>query len=104
MIEYEDQLKTYTYDIETVRSHHKGKDGKYKTVKYCNNIFTFDIECTSAWLENDQVIGYRTGMDNDYWNDLQPLALCYLWQFSLPIQVRQCMLCVPKCRDLLLVK
>lgn len=83
MIEYEDQLKTYTYDIETVRSHHKGKDGKYKTVKYCNNIFTFDIECTSAWLENDQVIGYRTGMDNDYWNDLQPLALCYLWQFSI---------------------
>ena len=83
MIKYEGQLRDYKYHIETYKSHHKRKDGTYKVSKYCNDIFTFDIECTSAWLENGQVIGYRTGMSNDYWNELEPLALCYLWQFSV---------------------
>ena len=83
MIKYFSQLKTYKYDIEVVQGHHKQKDGTYKIEKYGNNILTFDIECSSAWLENNIVIGYRRGEDNDYWNSLEPLALCYIWQFSI---------------------
>ena len=83
MILYEHQLQGYKWDITTKRSHHKGKNGKYKTDKYLNNIITFDIECTSAWLEDGNVIPYRKGMSNDYWNNLTALALCYLWQCSI---------------------
>lgn len=83
MIEYFSQLKNFNYDIETVKSHKKNKDGKYKIEKYSNDIFTFDIECTSAWIENGKIIGYRKGEDNEYWNNLIPIALCYIWQFSV---------------------
>lgn len=83
MIEYFSQLKNFNYDIETVKSHKKNKDGKYKIEKYSNDIFTFDIECTSAWIENGKIIGYRKGEENEYWNDLIPIALCYIWQFSV---------------------
>lgn len=83
MIEYFSQLKNFNYDIETVKSHKKNKDGKYKIEKYSNDIFTFDIECTSAWIENGKIIGYRKGEDNEYWNNLTPIALCYIWQFSV---------------------
>lgn len=82
MVKYDGQLKDYEYNIDTVKSHHKGKDGLYKTTKYCNDIFTFDIECTSAWLEDGKIIGYRKGESNEYWNNLQAVALCYIWQFS----------------------
>ena len=83
MILYSDQLRNYKFNIETKRSHHKGKDGKYKKDKYSNDILTFDIECTSAWIREGSVIKYEKGHSNDYWNELQPLALCYLWQFSI---------------------
>lgn len=77
---YTGQLKNATYNIRETRTYHK----KTGTVihKYCNDIFTFDIETTSAWLENGKVIGYRKGEDAEYWNNLTPLALCYIWQFS----------------------
>lgn len=83
MILYNDQLKGKKWSIETKRSHHKNKEGKYKKDKYLNNIITFDIECSSAWLQDDQIITYEKGKDNDYWNNLEPLALCYLWQCSV---------------------
>lgn len=82
MIEYNHQLQEYNFNIEKITSHHK-KNGKYKRTKYCNNIITFDIECTSAWIDNDNIIIYEKGHTNEYWNNLQPLALCYLWQFSI---------------------
>lgn len=83
MIKYNHQLRDYKFKIEKVTSHHKGKDGKYKQKKYCENIITFDIECTSAWLEDGKVIGYTPGKSAEYWQDLTPLALCYLWQCSV---------------------
>lgn len=84
MIKYTDQLKDFKWNITTKKSHHKGKDGKYKTEKYLNDIITFDIECTSAWInESGKIITYEKGKGNDYWNNLQPLALCYLWQCSV---------------------
>ena len=69
------------YDIETKRSYTKKNGTKYH--RYCNDILTFDIEVTSAWIdENGKIIGYRKGEDNEYWNSLVPLSLCYIWQFS----------------------
>lgn len=77
---YVEQMKHQIYNIETKRTYNKKKGSITK--KYCNDILTFDIEVTSAWLENGKIIGYKKGYDNDYWNDLIPLALPYLWQFS----------------------
>ena len=55
-----------------------------KTVTRCNDIFTFDIEVTSAFIKpNGVVIPYKPGYDNDYWNELDKLALPYIWQFSV---------------------
>lgn len=83
MILYEGQLKNKEWNITTKKSHRKNKEGKYKTDKYLNNIITFDIECSSAWINEGKVISYEKGKDNDYWNSLEPLALCYLWQCSI---------------------
>lgn len=81
MIPYNHQLKDYQYNIELKKSHHKKDDG-YKVTKYNNSIITFDIETTSAWLENGKIIPYRKGETEDYWNELQPISLCYIWQLS----------------------
>ena len=81
MIKYVHQLKDVTYNYKKTRSYKKGRGSIY--TKSCNDILTFDVEVTSAWIdENGEIIGYRTGESNEYWNSLQPLALCYLWQFS----------------------
>lgn len=82
MIKYNHQLREYKFNTEKITSHHK-KGGKYKRTKYCNNIITFDIECTSAWIDDGKIIIYEKGHSNEYWNNLQALALCYLWQFSI---------------------
>ena len=79
MIPYTGQMKDYSFDVEVHKSKKKGKN---ITTKYSNSILTFDIEVSSAWLENGKVIGYRKGESADYWNNLQPLALPYIWQFS----------------------
>lgn len=84
MIHYEQLLTDdYTFNIEELhKTHHKKKEGKY--YKRCLDILTFDIEVTSAWIdEAGNVIGYEKGKDSEYWNSLQPLALCYIWQFSI---------------------
>lgn len=81
MIEYNGQMKDIELNIKTVKSHRK-KNGKYPVKRFCNSIFTFDIEVTSAWLENGKVIQYEKGKDAEYWNSLQALSLPYIWQFS----------------------
>lgn len=78
MEKYNHQLKDYNFDIKIKRTHHKNS----KSVKRCESIITFDIEVSSGWIENGKVIGYRKGESADYWNSLQPLALCYIWQCS----------------------
>lgn len=79
MIEYNGQLKEEKFNIRKVRSHHKNGKDKY----YCDDIFTFDIETTSAWVnEYGNIIRYKPGKDAEYWNSLEKLALCYIWQFS----------------------
>lgn len=50
---------------------------------YSDNILTFDIEVSSMWLNSaKEVIGYLNGKSDEYWNSLEPLSLCYIWQFS----------------------
>jgi len=76
-------MKVYNHHIRHYEhQYHTGKpvDG---INSYCDSVFTFDIECTSAWLENGNVIGYKKGYDSKtYWNQLKPLSLPYIWQFS----------------------
>ena len=90
MIAYhEGCLKLVNFNIEEKTLHRKVKDKKtepYKK-KRCNDIFTFDIEVTSAWLEDGHVIGYRKNMPEEYWNSLEPVSLCYIWMFGINDQV-----------------
>ena len=77
MIEYRDQRKDYKFNKHVKRNHHD----KEKNKTYCDDIFTFDIETTSAWInEHGNVIRYRKGLPGDYWNELKSLSLCYIWQ------------------------
>lgn len=79
---YSNQMQSYTFNIEIVKSHHKSEDGSYKKRKFNNSILTFDIEVTSAWIKNGKVIQYEKGKSDEYWNNLEAISLCYLWQFS----------------------
>lgn len=83
MILYNHQLRDYNFNIRSKKSHHK-KDGGYSITRYCDDIIVFDIETTSAWLTPDNtVIGYEKGKSAEYWNNLTPLALPYIWQLSI---------------------
>lgn len=66
--------------MKVVKAHRKGE--KSKKTKYCDDVFTFDIEVSSGWINNGRVIKYHAGESADYWNNLEPVALCYIWQFS----------------------
>lgn len=78
MIEYFSQLKKAEFNVWKSRNHH-GKGTTY----FCDDIMCFDIEVTSAWLnEKGEVITYEPGHSADYWNELFPISLCYLWMFS----------------------
>lgn len=82
MIKYTGQLKTYDFkaNSHSKRKHRKGA----KTVTYCDDIFTFDIETSSGWInENGNIIRYKPGKPSEYWNELQAVSICYLWQFSV---------------------
>ena len=50
---YDGQLKTEKLEIYTHRKHHKQKNGKSPITRYYKNIFTFDIECTSAFIKEE---------------------------------------------------
>lgn len=54
---------------------------------YNDDIFTFDIETTSAWLDNGKPIKYHKFEDEDYWNKKTSVSICYIWQFSYNNQV-----------------
>lgn len=81
MIKYSNQLLNVTYNIECTRSVKRTRKTKYN--KYCNDIFVFDIEVSNLWKTNNgNIIEYKKGKSNEYWNELEPLAIPYLWQFS----------------------
>ena len=75
---YRGQLKDVQFNVSKKRDHH-GKGTSY----YCDDIMCFDIEVTSSWInEKGEIVLYTPGKSADYWNDLVPLSLCYVWQFS----------------------
>ena len=84
MIKYEGQLKEKTRADFNIYFKRQRKEGKTPAVYYCDDIFTFDIETTSAYIKDDgSVIGYEPGHSAEYWNSLEPVSLCYIWQFSV---------------------
>lgn len=79
MKQYAGQLQGEKFKIRKVRNHHDKKKNKV----FCDDIFTFDIETTSAWINEDgKIIRYHPGRSGDYWNNLQAVSLCYIWQFG----------------------
>lgn len=83
MIPYNGELKDYPFNIRKKRKNHKKTAEGYQVIKHCDDILTFDIETSSAYLEDGKVIPYVKGKSAEYWNELKPLALCYIWQFSV---------------------
>ena len=84
MLQYQHQLLDHSYNYDTTVTKAKKRGDKTRTTKYCNDIFTFDIEVTSAWLDSDENIKtYEPGFSSEYWDSMTPLALCYIWQFSV---------------------
>lgn len=82
MICYSGDLSKEKFDIKIKKSHHKNSNGTYNITKTCEDIFTFDIETTSAWIHNGKVIPYIEGKSNEWWCSQEPISLCYIWQFS----------------------
>lgn len=78
MIRYSSQLENAEYNVYKVRNHH-GRGTSY----YSDDIMCFDIEVTSAWITPEgEIITYTPGKSSEYWNNLMPISLPYLWQFS----------------------
>ena len=60
----------------------KYKNGRKKY--FCTDIICFDIETTSAWIdENGKVKAYEYGKSAEYWNEIEPIALPYIWMVSI---------------------
>lgn len=73
-------LREREWNRRVKRSHHS----KDKNTTFCDDIFTFDIETTSAWInEHGSIIKYRKHRSGEYWNGLHAMSLCYLWQFGI---------------------
>lgn len=81
---YAGQLKDFKFNTKKTYSSKKDEDGhRIKRVK-CYDIFTFDIEVTSAFMDDKgKVMPYEKGYPAEYWNNMQKFALCYIWQFSV---------------------
>lgn len=79
MIKYFSQLKNgHSFNVYKKRGHH-GTGTTY----YSDDIMCFDIEVTSSWIDKEgNIIQYEPGHSSEYWNDLVPICLPYLWQFS----------------------
>lgn len=85
MIEYKHQLQNFNWNIRKERTRpRKGKKRSSKTIKYIDDIITFDIETTSAWqMPDGNIIGYHEGETDEFWNSLKPLSIPYIWQCSI---------------------
>lgn len=79
---YKNQLKDYNWHIREEKKHRRNRYGIYVN-KYCEDIVTLDIEVTSAWIQDGKVIGYHPGEEADYWNNLEPVAVPYIWMVSV---------------------
>lgn len=81
---YNGQLKNAQYDIREYMYKGRVKAGEKKKRRACENIFCFDIETSSFWLDKDnKVITYEKGWPAEYWNSLTPMSIPYIWMFSM---------------------
>mgnify|MGYP007053703569 FL=1 len=56
--------------------------------KDSEHILTLDIETTSAWILDDGTITtYKTGKTAEFWSEQTPIAIPYIWQFSIDDKV-----------------
>lgn len=56
---------------------------KKKEIVYSTDVLTFDIEVSSGWVNQyGNVMRYHKGHTDEYWNKLEKVSLCYIWQFS----------------------
>ena len=76
MIRYNGQLKNFNFNCKTATKHGK-------KIKRCLDIFTFDIEVTSAWDVDGKLTAYVPGFPSDYWNEKDKYALPWIWQFGV---------------------
>lgn len=80
MIEYKGQLKDYNYNYNFVKSHKKNGTDK----KMCQDIICLDIEVSSFWIDsNNNIITYKKGISNEYYNSLIPCSLPYIWMLGI---------------------
>lgn len=68
-------IHNFKYSIHPVRN-------RKKLEFFSDDILTFDIEVSSAWLKDGKLIPYEPGHKAEYWNDMQRYAIPYVWQFS----------------------
>ena len=76
MIRYDGQLKNFKFNCKNSMQHGK-------RVKKCLDVFTFDIEVTSAWDVDGKLTTYVTGFPAEHWNNADKYALPWIWQFSV---------------------
>ena len=84
---YTNQLQLAQFNVKTTSGGARVKGSNKKVYKKgsskCYDIFTFDIENTNGWIMPDGTItSYVKGKSAEYWNNLEPFALVYVWQFS----------------------
>lgn len=75
-------MERYNNQFRYIRPAVIKKKKNKKTHYNCKDIIVLDIEVTSAWLLDGEVIGYHKGEEAEYWNNLIPLSLPYIWQVS----------------------
>lgn len=82
---YNGQLKKQQFNIVKKHGSSSKKSGKvYKTNNKCFDIFTFDVENTNGWIDdNGCVIPYEKGHNDEYWNTKTPVSLVYEWTFGI---------------------
>lgn len=55
----------------------------YRREKRCSNIFNFDIETTSIFVKDNEVIPFDKNKPAEFWEDYKKVGFCYLWQFGI---------------------
>ena len=75
-------LKSFNFNVKKIHSHKKGQYSE--TTNYCEDIFTFDIETTSFFYDDNlKPFLYTPGKDPEYWTKQHAGSLPYLWGFGI---------------------
>lgn len=54
-----------------------------KKIKWCPLLFTLDIEVSSGFVIDGEVIPFDFSKDKSYYKDKEKISLCYIWQFGI---------------------